>query len=184
MKKRIVPIIAMICLLLPLLTANVYAASATDGGKWGSLNWSYSKSGSIHTLTISGKGQIPDYDSSTAPYDIYKNKIQRIIIEDGVTRIGERAFAYYSLLDTIQFNGNVEEIGNYAFTGCDELSSITASGKIGSIGNYAFDGCTSLTSFPFTDMEGSIGEYAFWDCTGFHRIVLPAGVTAINNYAF
>ncbi len=89
MKKRILSILLAILLIAAILPTQVYAA---ESGKIGSLTWKVSDG----TLTISGKGAIPDFIEEFPPwYDLAP--IEKIVIKDGVTSIGANAF--YGCLD-------------------------------------------------------------------------------------
>ena len=64
------------------------AAGFAQGGTTGSLTWSLSGG----TLTISGSGAMPDFIRQESPWYDYGNHITAVIIEAGVTRIGNFAF--------------------------------------------------------------------------------------------
>ena len=140
--------------LLPLI------ASADDSGSCGE-NVTYTYVESTKTLIISGTGDMTDFAvNATKPWTSYKNDIETLIIEDGVTSIGEFAFYSfyyeYSNLTSVDIPNSVMNIGLYAFWGC---SSLTSSLNIsGNIGVEAFMGCTGLKS---VSISGNVGEEAF-----------------------
>lgn len=87
----------------------VYTA-ASDG----SIDWEYNNN--TGTLYISGTGEIKDYSSQNpAPWNIFKDCTQSIVIEDNVTKIGEYAFCDFSSLSKIVIPNSVADIGNSAF---------------------------------------------------------------------
>lgn len=70
-----------------------------DGGEieGTSLTWAYTKKRTSDkgTLTISGTGAMPDYSNqTTTPWYKYRGKINKIVIEDGVTYLGSWSFSY------------------------------------------------------------------------------------------
>ena len=74
------------------------------------------------------------------------DKITSITIPNRVTKIGNFAFEYCSLLSNLNIGGSVEEIGMFTFANCDKLTNITIPDGVTSIGNYAFSDCRNLTS--------------------------------------
>ena len=77
----------------------------------GGLTWKLAKSG---TLTISGAGAMPDYDSSqSAPWSGYLDSILNIVIANGVTRVGNNAF-YGSKAFSVTIADSVTAIGDQA----------------------------------------------------------------------
>ena len=58
----------------------------------------------------------------------------------------------------------ITAIGEYAFAGCDELTAITIPDGVTFIGELAFDSCTNLTSVVIPDSVTTIQKWAFSDC--------------------
>ena len=87
------------------------------------LKWIYTANDS--TLTVRGTGDIPDYDYNGSPWHgIVSLNIAKIVIEDGVTRIGRNAFNNCNNLTSVNFTASVKSIGVSAFGGCSKLLSI------------------------------------------------------------
>ncbi|MBQ8967610.1 leucine-rich repeat domain-containing protein [Ruminococcus sp.] len=113
-------------------------------------------------LTISGTGDMYDYEYGTQPWYTYQNNIISVEIEKGIT-----------------------SIGNSAFMGCESLTSITIPEKVTSIGDFAFASCTSLTSIEIPDSVTNIGANAFFDCTNIKDVYCyadPANLTWDEYY--
>ena len=138
------------------------------------------------TLNISGTGAMKDYNYSDNPSPARQKKdsVKKVVIEDGVTSIGESAFYGCSSLTSITISDRVTSIGNSAFYGCLNLTSITIPDGVISIGNDAFAGCGSLTSITIPDSVTSIGNYAFYDCNSLTSVTIPDSVTSIGESAF
>ena len=99
------------------------------------------------TLTISGNGKMKDWrNSSDEAWDSNRKNIKNVIINNGVTSIGNFAFSDCTSLTNITIPNSVTSIGDYAFYGCENLINITIQNSVTSIGNFAFCMCTSLTS--------------------------------------
>lgn len=97
----------------------VIPASA-QSGKCG-INATWSLVGG--TLTISGRGSFDHYGADS--YDAYRNKIQRVVICDGITAIGDHAFDGYTQLQTIEIPNSVTSIGFCAISECSSIMSLT-----------------------------------------------------------
>ena len=111
-----------------------------------------------------------------------------VILQDGLTSIGDYAFFNRSGLTSIEIPSSVTSIGSNAFLVCSSLSSITfgENSKLASIGDSAFSGCSSLTSITFGENSklASIGSNAFQSCSGLTSIEIPNSVTSIGGGAF
>ncbi len=133
------------------------------------LTWKLYEDG---TLTISGTGAMKDYDIYGNRSPVYSNlKVKKIVIEDGVTSIGNSAFSNCRSLTSITIPNSVTSIEDYAFENCS-LTNITIPDSVTSIGNYAFSHCFSLTSITIPDSVTSIGTSAFDSCSSLKTISL------------
>ena len=119
----------------------------------------------------------------SAPWFSRRGKIKKIVIEDGVTNIGARAFFYCEKLTSITIPNSVTSIEGLAFYQCSALTSITIPNSVTSIGEKAFDG-SGLTSITIPNSMTSIGESAFSDCYSLTSITIPNSVTSIEGWAF
>ena len=157
-------------------------ASGTCGAEGDNLTWELSCDG---VLTISGTGEMENF--SSAPWSDNANSIISVVIEDGVTSIGQYAFVQCNSLTTITIPNTVTSIRNYAFQKsslvsivfpngittiedgvcqkCNSLSLIKLPNSVAIIKNRAFENCTSLISIEIPDGVTSIGEQAFNGCT-------------------
>ncbi len=83
-------------------------------------------------------------------------------VPEGVTSIGDGAFAYCNLTSVMIPKG-VITIGDYAFADCN-LTSVTLPEGVTSIGDWAFESCFSLTSVTIPSSVTSIGAATFSGC--------------------
>ncbi|MBR4872267.1 MAG: leucine-rich repeat domain-containing protein, partial [Clostridia bacterium] len=112
-----------------------------DEGTCGAnVKWELTAGG---VLTISGTGDMDDYtkagaeNEKLAPWIKYNSQIKEIVIADGVTNVGARAFAA-TAVTKVTMADSVTAIKGYAFNNCTKLNTITFSKNLSTIGEYAF----------------------------------------------
>ena len=157
------------------LELSASAETTTEPQVWNedNLTWTLTADG---TLTISGTGAMKDYDYDNNRSPVYGNSsVKKVVIEDGVTSIGNSAFDNCRRLTDITIPKSVTSIGNYAFYNCSSLTSITIPDSVTSIGDYAFFYCYQLTSITLSDSVTSIGNSAFSNCGSLTTISLSCG---------
>ena len=192
--KRILSILLSLCMVATLFSVVPMSASAASGAT-GNCKWALNGG----NLVISGNGVMDDYSSPLdVPWYSYRNSINSITINEGVTRIGV-----------------------YAFMECRNFTSVTIPSSVTAINNYAFEDCTGLTKVNVTDLTKwcnidfenyyanplnyaknlylndkpitalaipngvkTIKTYAFYGCTSVKTVKFPKSVTAIGEDAF
>ena len=151
-----------------------------NGGK--NVTWSYVES--TGTLSISGSGYMKDYPNvSDVPWYNYKSSIKTVVIESGVTSIGDRAFYSCEGLTSVTIPSSVADIKRHAFFHCEKLASVTIPSSVTSIGGNAFEGCKGLTSVTIPANVTDIVDWAFFD-TGLTSVNIPASVTLMGHGVF
>lgn len=126
--------------MIAVFTAVVIALSASFACVTAfadSVDWKYDDT--TKTLTVYGNGKMADYtDEYSAPWHSYTLEIENVVVESGVT-----------------------SVGNYAFSGAENLKSVSLADSVVSIGTNAFSSCKSLESLAFSENVISIGDYSF-----------------------
>ena len=152
-------------------------------GNGKNLIWEFDR---VSTLTISGTGAMMAFESKTsAPwYNICRSQINSVVVESGVTTIGDYAFYDCRYLTSVYLPNSITTIGNYAFDWCYHLTSIDIPNSVTAIGNYAFDWCKNLTSIDIPNRVSTIGNYAFNRCENLASVNIGNSVTTIGDYAF
>ena len=171
-----------LCLLLcaALLPGAVWAEEIVASGTCGeNLTWTLDSAGK---LTISGTGEMEDYDWNSFPWYGKRSSVFTVEIRSGVTSVGDSAFNYCDSLTSVSIPNSVTSIGNEAFEFCHSLTSVTIPNSVTSIGYYAFSDCTSLTSVTIPDSVTSIGGGAFSDCNSLTSISIPNSVTSMGGF--
>ena len=137
------------------------------------------------SMVISGTGEMMDYMGDIPHIDAtYYQKIESVVIEEGVTSIGEFAFYDFIHLTSMSIANSVTKIGNAAFYECTSLTSLDIPNGVIEIGNGVFYGCAELTSIVIPDGVKVISPVLFFNCTGLTSVTIPNGVTEIGDAAF
>ena len=164
-------------------------AHGTCGDKGDNLGWVLTEDG---TLTISGEGEMENYSAkeldgkycTTASWGVYREQITLVVLEPGVTGIGEYAFRGCSSLTSVTISEGATSIGLEAFCDCGSLTSVTIPDGVTSIGDRAFYGCSNLTSVTIPESVTSIGSSAFLGCRSLTSVKIPEGVASIDDQVF
>ena len=193
-------------------TANAQVYSFTDDEEtpqqatyYDNATWALTANGtatdgkSTYKLTISGAGPMGDFFSSwsygrpwldviakqnqveltaTKPY------ITELEIQDGITEIGERAFAGFTGISKIMLPDTVTVVADGAFNGCNQVESIDFSENLLTIEHVAFGNMTELESIDLPNSLVTIGVIAFEGAGLTGDLVIPDGVKTIGNSAF
>lgn len=108
------------------------------------------------TLAISGIGKMKGWESNSEEdwHKQYENIIQKVIIENGVTNIGDYAFNECSRLESTTIPEGVTSIGYDAFSRCSSLTNIDISSSVTSIRDSAFYECSNLIIYTTSNSEG------------------------------
>ena len=100
------------------------------------------------TLIITVQGAMQDYTSAReTPWFSNRADIRKIVVQNGVTSIGD-----------------------YAFYGCENVTSVTLPGTVTQIGKLAFYGCKGLTSLELPESVAVVKDYAFAKASGLKTI--------------
>ncbi|MDR2971569.1 MAG: leucine-rich repeat protein [Bacteroidales bacterium] len=175
--KRIVLLTAVMLFSV----SSVFAQDCDYSGTTGPLNWCLKN----NTLTISGTGAMPDYTlPDYAPWYAYRESIHTVIMETGITTIGNLAFPGSTNLLLITIPESVTTIGERVFWSCEKLTSVTLPNSLTTIGEGAFLWCTSLNSMIIPNSVTTIGERAFESCTSLTSVTLSNSITSIKEETF
>ena len=150
MKKALSVFLAVVLILsLMSVTAAPFEAvksskikTSDDNSGESSISWSYNDG----TLTISGNGPI-EYRYQKEPWYSYAKDITSLVIEKGITSIGDYAFGnYYDNLKDISLPDTLRSIEADAFRNAESIERVKIPDSVERIGDSAFRGCSSLES--------------------------------------
>ena len=125
-----------------------------------------------------------DFSLSSNAWSDYSDNIKTVIVNYGVTHIGDYAFNACTNLCSVTLPESVTSIGHNAFYRCDSLTSIILPESVSSIGEAAFRGCKALTAVNIPISITSIENYTFDNCESLATINIPKSVISIGLYAF
>ena len=123
---------------------------------------------------------------SSIPERVFSNcdMLTEVVIDNGVSSIGNYAFHNCKGLIKITIPDSVQSLGDYVFTFCCDLADVKIPNGVSSIGISAFGGCDSLTSIVIPNSVQSLGRAAFSGCSGLTSVTVPYGVQSIGESAF
>lgn len=210
-KEKLVKRICCLMMATAMLFGCVYvSADETDTGgetavKSGScgktesdsVTWNLSDDG---ILTISGTGAMADYDDPTSteetavksPWADQREFVTKVVVEDGITRIGKYCFARLANAAAFDMSKNttLTEIAN---RGCYEFmfsNELKLGDSVLSVGDEAFRKCRKFKTLTL-GKNATYGQYCFAECqwtakenAGINTVNIPRGVKAISDYMF
>lgn len=146
------------------------------------LRWVLMSNG---VVTISGTGKMVDITAFNKQswFTTYADDITQVVIEEGVTTIGEKAFDGCVNLESVKLPNSLTEIHKYAFRDCESLWDIAIPDGVTQIMTSAFYKCTSLITIKIPD-NAKIGETVFSQCESLKEVTLPETMTSINSGTF
>ena len=154
--KAVLVVMAALCLATAAFAEDEVAGADFNDG---TMHWSISTDG---VLTITGYGDMPDYTSSTgSPWFDYSDYILRIVVEDGITKIGNSSFCHLDKMVSISLPNSVTAFGYNSFYDCRSLESIVIP-----------EGVTDLSQ-----------DNIFQQCSSLSEVHLPASLTKISGWS-
>jgi hypothetical protein len=129
-------------------------------------------------LTVSGEGAMADYGDACndVPWYDYRDAIETVVINEGVTSIGGLAFSACHSLSSVSIPSSATHIEYKAFSGCSILSTVTClAATPPSIGSYNF---TAVSDDVLYVPAGSLEAYQSSDWNNVFGTILPLTATA------
>ena len=152
---------------------------ATLHGTTGECRWYHNLK---NALWIVGEGNMGDYSSfSQTPWSKANRLVNYVYIEDGVTSVGDNAFANVNVAE-VDIPSTVTRLGRRAFSG-SIISSVSLPDAITEIPEEAFSGCNYLTNVRLPKNVETIGDMAFNGCKK-ASLSSTKKLRHIGNYAF
>ena len=163
------------------------------------VSWKLDQEG---VLTVYGHGEMPDFlsyeiirasadlfggeisEEKLVPWYSQRKDINEIVIDNGITSIGEYAFESSPNCNAVKISESVRKIGDHAFEHCEALADLTWHEGIEHIGDYAFSSCYSLADAAIPSGVTYLGQKAFAWCYRLERVTIPDSVEECGQYLF
>ena len=177
-KKSLAVIMAvamMICAIPFTASAAIYSGTCGDN-----LTWALDTETGV--LEIDGEGEMYDYEYSgnmRSPWYDYRSYIKTVEFGEGVTSIGNYAFAYTGITGDLVVPPNIKNIGMNAFR-VSGIEKVSVNSERISFG--AFAECTDLMDITIGDNVKYIEDAAFLLCYRVLSIKIGKGLSEIVYY--
>lgn len=152
-----------------------------------SIAWQFTNG----VLTISGTGEMPDFGEldlsdakateECAPWYLYGNIIEEIIVEEGIASVGNNAFAYTGAV-SITLPSTLRRLGDNAIYGA-QITGIELPDGLESIGHFCF-GYNPITEIEIPDSVIELGYAAFFGCGPLKTVKLSKNLKVIESSTF
>lgn len=162
----------------------IYIDSLDD---WLSCTFTYQPLQLAHNLYINGSlvqnVTIPSGTDLTNKF-YGSTSLESVTIEDGVTSIGQYAFAGCSTLNYISLPSTLTQLGTATFQNCKDLTSINIPSGVTLINHTCFDGCSNLTSVALPSTVTKMDQRAFQNCSSLTTITGTENVASLGFGTF
>ena len=213
MKKRLISLLLAFSMMLTFLPVGAVSAFAEEnpltydcGETQHTVTATLSQNSDgdgTYTLTIRGSGPMKNYNGyktasnqSYAPWYEKIPNITRLIVEEGVTTLGDDIlnYGYYDNYSKYHsFHPDLREvklpdgltcIGAGTFCDSPNLTEVKIPSTVTKIKAGAFSGCTGLTEIELPPQLEEVDGSLFYGCSGLTKITIPSSVQTIGARAF
>ncbi len=144
------------------------------------IYWNYSNG----VLTLSGSGQMYDYQPQAVPYFDALKDVNKVVVGEGITYIGSSAFSYFESLTDVVLPQTLTSIGNSAFAFCGMLDEISIPDNVTTLGSNLFEKCVKLSKITLPDKLKAIPSDFAANCWELDDLVIPNSVNSISARSF
>lgn len=166
--KKLISLLLCLCLVGAFFAIPVWADEETETetepvirepGQCGEdLYWSFADG----VLTITGSGEMDDFEEGAAPWAAHKSEIKTVVLKN-VTYIGANAFRNYDAITDVDFGSKLYEVGANAFRSCDGLTAISLPASFKVFGESSFMSCANLKEIHCAGRFPSFRQNSMWD---------------------
>ena len=163
-----------------------FAADDDLGIRLKNSNTFYKYDNDTKTLYINGTGDIPNLsnNSSSIPwFDWADDKIQNVVVAEGITSIGNYVF-YQVGATSFSLPRSLKKIGRYSLSCTRGMKEWTLPFGVQTISDYAFYNCIYMEKLNLPSSVKTIGDSAFYNCRSLKNVNIPSSVTAVGRKSF
>lgn len=205
-KKMLMSVCGLMLTLAVTLPGNSMDVHAeTVSGSCGeNVTWTFNDE--TQELVLSGSGAMADGDYDTRCWKEYEDVIKSVVVESGITTIGDYAFYSFDELERVILPDGITSIGEHAFSytkvgsvdlpeslkrieanafdGCEELVDMALPEGIEFLGRQAFAGCENWENGDIPSSVKELGAAVFQGCMKLEYAVIPDGITSVPSHMF
>lgn len=174
--RKLISVCLAVIMMLSVLTVAPITVNAAEEN---SESVSETSGDFEYVVLDDGTAEISNYNGSEANL-----VIPNIIGGYKVTSVGERAFNYKSIVESVTIPYGVNTIGDLAFNNCSDLKNVTIPDSVTYIGTDAFSSSENLESITIPKGVEKIQSRTFWGCSGLKSVIISKGVKSIDSMAF
>ena len=144
------------------------------------LSWNLDADG---ILTIRGAGAMEDYTYGGSPWYSFREEILAVVVESGVTTIGDYAFANLEALANIQLPDTLVSLGEYTFYWCESLTTLDLPDSLTVLPHGLFQ-ASGLEILEIPDSITTLDNQVFYACSGLEYVLIPDSVMEFGDSIF
>jgi len=184
----ILPVFVLALVILYATPVTVLAETIVGSGNVGldgdDVNWTLNSEG---VLKISGTGDMKNFSwANDQPWGDAiggMDKITKVILEEGITSVGDYAFSGGINIKAVEFADSIKVIGKNAFEKC-KLTKINFPSNLTTIESYAFGYCNQLKRVEFPTSLKTLQDSAFIKCENLRAVVFLNCNTVLEGNPF
>jgi len=178
--NRIFSAFLAVLLCVGLFVSVATPVSAASGTCGENITWTLENG----VLTLSGTGPMYSYtEHNMAPWLENADRIQRIVVQQGVTQLSQLAFYGCTNLTSVSLADSVQVVGDMAFASCTGLRQITMGG-VERLERRCFYNCHALSNVILPQSLRYLGDEVFFSCKSLGGITIPSGVEYMGSGLF
>lgn len=155
-------------------------------------------------VVISGTGATKNFTYSARLFKDYSSQIKTVVVNEGVTKLGNYIFYFWSECTVFDIASTVKEFGNYSFyyTGIysfapeagailgstmlskSSLVKLTIKAGTSEIPSELCRACNKLTDITLPETIAKIGKSSFASCMALETFKLPPSVVSLDTGSF
>lgn len=111
-------------------------------------------------------------------------KLEKLVVGEGVTFINSNAFKNCTALKEIELPSTLKEIYSNAFYNCSAIESLTFPEGFTTVYSKAFYNCRSLSEVNLPESLKKVYDSAFYNCTSLQTVTIPRNTTTLAEKCF
>lgn len=182
MKKTFIAIILCVSMLVSVIPTALADTNVVTEGTIGDVSYCLTFDG---VFTLSGVGETANHSNATgsnpSPWASYLSQIKTLVVEEGVTMIGNNIFRDAVNMTSVSLPSTLTTIGEACFRDCTGLKSVTLPESLTTLKRVAFFGCTSLEEIIIAGSFSQLADKLFTNCSSLKKLTIPVTITSLAD---